>query len=339
MTRLDERLHLQLSSALVTLDEIRAAAIRIRGIARRTPLLEVPVAARRDGSSDPPALFLKCENLQVTGAFKIRGAVNMLAQLPAEARAAGVITYSSGNHGQAVALAAARSGTPAVVVMPEQAPAVKVDAVRRYGAEVIFAGTTSNDRKVRAEREAAARGLTMVPPFDHRWIIAGAGTTGLEIIEQCPQATTVFVPMGGGGQIAGVATAVKEMRGGVRVVGVEPEGASRMAAALAAGEPVALPGTRSIADGLLTLRPGDLTFAHARHYVDEVVSVTDGEIAAAVQWLFTEARLVAEPSGAAATAAALKSGPAPGTVAVVSGGNVEPADFARYITGTWNPEP
>jgi threonine dehydratase len=207
---------------------------------------------------------------------------------------------------------------------------VKVDGVRHFGAEVIFAGTTSADRKVRAEEVAAARGLTIVPPFEHRWIIAGAGTVGLEILEQCPQATTIFVPMGGGGQIAGVSAAVKGMRASVRVVGVEPVGAARMSASLAARRPVALERTSSVADGLLTLRPGDLTFAHVQAHVDEVVTVDDAAMIAAVKWLFREAHLVAEPSGAAAVAAALRAGVS-GAVAVVSGGNVDPLAFAKYI--------
>jgi threonine dehydratase len=303
---------------LVTLDDIRAAATRIRGVARRTPVLDVE------------GLALKCENFQPSGAFKVRGACNMLAQLPADARAAGVIAYSSGNHGQAVALVARSFGMPAVIVMPETAARVKVDGVRHFGAEVVFAGTTSADRKVRAEEIAAARGLTIVPPFDHPWIIAGAGTVGLEILEQCPQAATIFVPMGGGGQISGVSAAVKGMRSGVRVVGVEPSGAARMSASLAAQQPITLERSSSIADGLLTLRPGDLTFAHVRAHVDEVVTVDDAAMVAAVKWLFHEARLVAEPSGAAAVAAALRAG-APGAVAVVSGGNVDPAAFASYI--------
>src|SRR5688572_31825143 len=205
-------------AALVSLDDIRAAAGRIRGIAVRTPVLEV---------EDPP-LALKCENLQPMGAFKLRGACNMIAQLPPEARAAGVITFSSGNHGQAVALVARRFGIRAVVVMPRTAPRVKIDGVRQQGAEVILEGTTSLDRKVRAEAEAASRGLTIVPPFDHPAIIAGQGTVGLELLEQYPQVTTVYVPVGGGGLIAGVSAAIKQMRTGVRVIGVEPEGAPKM---------------------------------------------------------------------------------------------------------------
>ncbi len=261
----------------------------------------------------------------------------MLAQLPAEARAAGVITYSSGNHGQAVALVARSLRIPAVIVMPETAARVKVDGVRRFGAEVMFAGTTSADRKARAEDMAAARGLTIVPPFDHPWIIAGAGTVGLEILEQCPQATTIFVPMGGGGQISGVSAAVKGMRASVRVVGVEPVGAARMTASLAAQHPITLERSSSIADGLLTLRPGDLTFAHVQAHVDEVVTVDDAEMIATVRWLFHEARVVAEPSGAAAVAAALRAG-VPGAVAVVSGGNVDPEAFAAYISPEGPPQ-
>jgi len=313
----------ELSLMLVTLDDIRAAATRIRGVARRTPVLEIELTGR--------SLTLKCENLQPSGAFKLRGACNMVAQLQPAARAAGVITYSSGNHGQAVAMVARSFSIPAVVVMPETAPQVKVDGVRQFGAEVIFAGRTSADRKARAEDLAAERGLTIVPPFDHPWIIAGAGTVGLEILEQCPHATTVFVPMGGGGQISGVSAAVKGMRGGVRVIGVEPAGAARMSASLAAEHPVTLERATSIADGLLTLRPGDLTFAHVRAFVDEVVTVSDDEMIDAVRWLFHEAHLVAEPSGAAATAAALRAG-VHGAVAVVSGGNVDPVSYAGYIS-------
>jgi threonine dehydratase len=183
---------------------------------------------------------------------------------------------------------------------------------------------------VRAEEIAKTRGLTIVPPFDHPWIIAGQGTTGLEILEQHSQVRSICVPMGGGGQIAGVSAAVKRMRSSVRIIGVEPVGAARMTASLAAGTPVALATTVSIADGLLTLRPGDITFAHVQAFVDEVVTVSDEEIAAAMRWLFYEAKIVAEPSGAATVAAALRVNE-PDTVAVVSGGNVDPEVFAGYI--------
>jgi threonine dehydratase len=315
--------------SLVTLDEIRTAAARIAGVARRTPLLDV------GGIAGEPAFAVKCENMQPAGAFKIRGAYNMIAQLSPEARAAGVITYSSGNHGQAMALAAQRLGIRAVVVMPQTAPRVKVLGAKRLGAEVLFAGTTVLDRKSRAESEAAARGLTMVPPFDHPWIIAGQGTCGLEVVEQCPSLAAVYVPMGGGGLISGISVAVKSLRSGARVIGVEPEGAPKMTVSRAAGHPVTLPKTASIADGLLSIRPGDLTFAHVQALVDEVVTVSESEIAAAVKWLFDNANVVAEPSGAVGVAAVLREQRlAAGTVAIISGGNVAPEDYARYITGS-----
>jgi threonine dehydratase len=307
-----------LTETLVTLDEIEAAAERIRHVAVRTPLVDVA------------SLSLKCENLQPMGAFKIRGASNMLLRLGDAARS-GVITFSSGNHGQAVAMAAGMLGISAVVVMPETAPRVKVDGARKYGAEVIFAGTTLLDRQARAESEAASRGLTMVPPFDHPWIVAGAGTTGLEILEQRPEVSAVYVPMGGGGLIAGVSAAIKQRRPAVRVVGVEPEGAAKMSTSRAAGRPVTLATSASIADGLLALRPGDLTFAHVQAFVDEMVTVSEQSIARAIRWLFREARLVAEPSGAVTTAAILEGTAPPGAVAIVSGGNVSAEDYAEYL--------
>jgi threonine dehydratase len=303
---------------LISLDAIRDAAARIRGVARVTPLVDVSLEAGRP-------LRLKCENLQPAGAFKMRGAYHMVSRLDREARARGVITYSSGNHGQAVALAAQRLGAPAVIVMPTTAPAVKVEGVRSYGAEVIFEGTTSAQRKARAEAEASARGLTVVPPFDHPWIIAGQGTCGLEIVEQCPDVATVYVQIGGGGLISGVSAAIKRLRPSVRIVGVEPSGARKMGTSIDAGHPVTLEKTGSIADGLLPVRPGDLTFAHVQAFVDDLVTVEDEAIAAAALWLFRKAKLVVEPSGAATVAAVLgTSAPStPGTtVAVLSGGNV-----------------
>jgi threonine dehydratase len=316
------------STSLVSLDDIRAAAARIEGVARRTPLIVV------GGINGEPAFAIKCENMQPAGAFKIRGAYNMVAQLSAEARGAGVITYSSGNHGQAMALAARMLGIRAVVVMPETAPRVKVEGAERLGAEVIFAGTTVLDRKARAESEAAAHGLTMVPPFDHPWIIAGQGTCGLEIVEQCPAVSAVYAPMGGGGLISGVSVAVKSLRPATRVIGVEPEGAPKMTVSRAAGHPVTLPKTASIADGLLSIRPGDLTFAHVQALVDDVLTVSEPEIEAAVKWLFDHAKVVAEASGAVGVAAVLRQRPAAdGIVAIISGGNVPPEDFAKYITG------
>jgi threonine dehydratase len=334
-------------ASLVTLDEITAARERIVSAARVTPLLEVlwPADSRRPTSTSATAtadkpdsrLFLKAESLQPMGAFKIRGAFNMISQLAPSQLKRGVITYSSGNHGQAVAMAAQLLGAPAVIVMPTTAPAVKADGARSYGAEIQFAGTTSTDRKVHAERVAAERGLTIVPPFDHAHIIAGQGTAGLEILEQCPEVGAVYLPIGGGGLLAGVATAIKRSNPSVRLIGVEPEGAPTMKTAIAAGEPVSLPKTGSIADGLLTIRAGDATFAHARQFVDDFVTVPDEAIVKAVAWLFRHSRLVVEPSGATATAAVMLGlGDVMGAknvVAVVSGGNVAPDAFAKWVTG------
>jgi len=320
---------------LVTLDEIKAARERIRSSALYTPLLKAPWPGTQAQYAHQ-ALWLKCENLQPMGAFKIRGAFNMISQLSKDQLARGVITYSSGNHGQAVALAAQTLGAPAVIVMPTTAPQVKIEGCKSYGAEVIMEGTTSLDRQQRAEQEAAARGLTIVPPFDHKQIIIGQGTMGLEILEQCPDVGTVFVPVGGGGMASGVATAIKLSKPSVRIVAVEPKGAPKMSTSLAAGKPTTLPSSKSIADGLMNLRPGDITFAHIQKFVDEVVTVGEEDIAANVAWLFRNARLVVEPSGAITTAAvALGLGHVDASngavVAVVSGGNVAPEAFARYV--------
>ena len=323
-----------LSAPLVSLEAIRAAAIRIAIAARRTPLADVSHA----WPAGSPEFRLKCENLQPIGAFKVRGAFNMVAQLTPEQRRQGVITYSSGNHGQALAYAARFLGAPAVVVMPTTAPVVKVDGARRLGAEVIFEGTTSSDRKRRAESEAAARGLTMVPPFDHPWIVEGQGTVGLEILEQEPDVEVIYVPVGGGGLIAGVAAAVKALKPSVQIVGVEPTGAAKMTRSLEAGHPLTLDTVQSLADGLMPVAPTQLTFDHVQTLVDEMVTVTDDQIAAAVRWIFREGRLVAEPSGAAGVAAILDRfatgrrdrGP---IVAIISGGNVSPDVFAKILTG------
>ena len=317
------------ATAFVTLEDIRAAAARIAPIARVTPLVDVSGPAGRP-------LYLKAESLQPAGAFKIRGAYNMVAQLDAARRAAGVITYSSGNHGQAMALAARTLGAPAVVVMPTTASRVKVEGARAFGAEVILTGTTSADRRARAEAEASSRGLTMVPPFDHEWIIAGQGTAGLEILDQCPNVAAVLVPIGGGGLAAGVAAAIKQSRPDVKIIGVEPTGAAKMKRSVEAGHPVTLSSTETIADGLMPVRPGDLTFAHVQKFVDRVITVNDKQIISAVLWIFANARLVAEPSGAATTAAVLSGaldtalrvdGP---IVAIVSGGNMGVEKLAEW---------
>ena len=311
---------------LVTLDAIREAAIRIGSSVRRTPL--VPFAPR--GADD----FAKCENLQRAGAFKIRGALNMMLQLSEEDRRRGVVTYSSGNHGQAVALAAQMLGCQAVIVMPTTAPAIKVQGAQGFGAEVIYAGTTYPERRDRAEREASMRGMTIVPPFDHEHIIAGQGTLGLEVLDECPGATAVCVPLGGGGLISGVASAVKHMRPEVRIIGVEPAGAAKMTAALRAGRPVTLEKSASIADGLIALRAGDLTYAHVRAFVDRVITVDEDQIAEAVGWLARTAKMVVEPSGAvcvAALRAGLLGDVQGPVVAVLSGGNVSPELLARLV--------
>jgi threonine dehydratase len=216
-------------------------------------------------------------------------------------------------------------------VMPTTAPQIKVDGARGFGAEVILEGTTSVDRRRRAEQEAAARGLTMVPPFDHEWIIAGQGTLGLEILEQRPDVEAILVPVGGGGLLAGVSTAIKATKPSVRVIGVEPVGAAAMKASLDAGHPVTLEKTASVADGLMPVRPGDETFEHARRFVDEILTVDDDQIIDAVLWAFEKAKIVAEPSGAATIAAALYgrvdcAGP---LVAIVSGGNMAMGKLAE----------
>ena len=308
----------------ITLDDIRGAAARVSRIARVTPLLDISAQAGN-------TLLLKCENLQPGGAFKIRGAYNMVAQLSDEQRRRGVVTFSSGNHGQAMALAARELGAPAVVVMPTTAPKVKIEGVKGFGAEIIFAGTTSTERRERAEVEARARGLTIVPPFDHPWIVAGQGTVGLEILDQRPDVATVIVPIGGGGLAAGVAAAIKLSRPDVKVIGVEPAGAAKMKTSLDAGHPVTLDRTQSVADGLLPVRPGDLTFSLVQQFVDSVVTVDDRQIIDAVLWLDSSVHIVVEPSGAATVAAALAGAGAPGpTVAIISGGNIDPERLEEF---------
>jgi len=312
------------ATTLVTLEEIRCARERIKAIAKVTPLVDVSDLAGRP-------LWLKCESLQPGGAFKIRGAYNMVSQLTPDERRRGVITYSSGNHGQAVALAARELGAPAVVVMPTTAPKIKVDGAKGFGAEVVFEGTTSLHRRAKAEAIAAERGLVMVPPFDHAWIIAGQGTLGLEILDQLPGAKTVLAPIGGGGLVSGVSAAIKQSRPDVTVIGIEPAGAAGMKQSIEAGEVRTLEGSNSIADGLMAARPGDLNFAHVRTFVDRIDTVEDSEIAAAVRWLFVRAKIVAEPSGAATVAAALKRDYEGPVVAIVSGGNLDPGDLSKYL--------
>src|SRR5690606_8110945 len=254
---------------MVAQEAIRDAADRVRGVAIHTPLLPADWLTDEIGVE----VRLKCENLQRVGAFKLRGAYTMVSRLPDEQRRAGVITFSSGNHAQAVALAARHFGIPAVVVMPVTAPDVKVEGARRLGAEVVLEGTTSPERQARAEAIAAERGLTIIPPFDHPDIIAGQGTVALEILEDWPDLRAVLVPGGGGGLPSGTAAWVGAHRPDCAVIGVEPETAAAMRRSLDARNLVTIEPRPTIADGLAPLRPGDLTFAHARDLVDDVVTV------------------------------------------------------------------
>ena len=315
---------------LVSADDIRAAAARLQGPVVRTPLTA--------GPPQGPPFLVKPENLQPTGAFKLRGATNAVALLDPAQRARGVITHSSGNHGQALAYAAARLGAPCTVVVPDNAPKVKVDRMRERGARVVL--VPPERRTEVAEEMARAELLALVPPFDDRAVIAGQGTVGLEILEQSPEVTTIVVPVGGGGLASGVATAARAAGPRrVRVVGVEPELAADAAESLERGRRVAWEPERThrtMADGVRVCL-SDLTFEHLRDRLDAVVTVTEDEIARAVAHLALGARLVAEPSGALAAAAALaglvpaEPGRPEATVAVVSGGNIDPDLFARII--------
>ena len=305
---------------MVTAQDVREAAAALAGVAVRTPLRFV----------EPLNAYLKLESLQPVGAFKVRGAYNAVRRLTPDARRNGVITYSSGNHGQALAYVAQLVGVRAVVVMPETAPAVKVAGVKKWGGEVVLAGRTSDDRQRRAEEIAARDGLAIVPPFNHPDIVAGQASVGLEIAEQLPGVQTVLVPVGGGGLIAGVVTGLAAADSRARVWGVEPVGAPKLKRSLEAGHPVRLDRTASIADGLITLGVGEIPFAQLAAQGDRVAGVAlvdDGALREAVHFLWQHCQLAVEPSGAATTAA-VRSGavrPVSPTVLVVSGGNVDPS--------------
>lgn len=317
---------------MITLQDVKRAAKVVSKVAIRTPLLPMKFGER-------PDVWLKCENLQRAGAFKVRGAYHLVATLSPKVRRRGVVAYSSGNHAQGVALAAQLLGVPAVIVMLDQSVPHKVEGTKSYGAEVILGGASSEAIKDRAEAIAAERGMTLVPPFNHPKIIAGQGTVALEILQQLPSVKCVLVPIGGGGLTSGVATVLKTAKRGIRVIGVEPEGAAKMHDSLAKGELVTLPGTNTIADGLKPVRAGELTFEHVRRYVDEVVLVSDAEILDAARHLILKEKLVVEPSGAA-TVAAIRSGrarlPKGPAVAVLSGGN---ADVEGILKGTIESRP
>lgn len=313
---------------LLSLADLYAARDRIGDVALRTPLLPAPWA--------PGELLLKPESLQPIGAFKLRGAYNMVAALPPEVRARGVVTHSSGNHAQAVAYAARAFGVPAVVVMPQAAAPVKVAATRALGAEVLLVANA--ERESAAFAVAAERGLTVVPPYDDPFVVAGQGTVGLEICEDAPDVRTVLVPVSGGGLLSGVAVAVAALCPGARVVGVEPELAGDAAESFRRGERMVWSPERTfrtLADGLRTTSVGVLPWEHIQALVADVVTVTEAEIRAAMRVLATRARLVVEPSGAVAVAAYLGRGrpPAGRTVAVLSGGNVDPALLAEVLAG------
>lgn len=304
-----------------TAADVRSAAERIRGIARRTPVL---TSRLFDAAAGVSACF-KCEMFQRGGAFKIRGAANFLRQIPPSDLPRGVVAFSSGNHAQAVAIAAGELGTRATIVMPSDAPAAKLAATRAYGAEVILYDRLRDDREAIGRRISEDNGATLVPPFDHEWIIAGQGTAALELLEEIPDLEAVVAPIGGGGLISGCALIAKSVKPGIRVIGVEPEQANDTFLSLQAGRRVQIPPPDTMADGLRSPQPGALTFPIIEKEVDEVVLVSEDEIRAAQQFLATRLKIVAEPSGAVSAAAVLmrKLPPELRRVGVVlSGGNI-----------------
>ncbi len=315
----------------LTLDDFTSARERIKHRVHCTPMQTSTLLGREIGTE----LHLKCENFQKTGSFKVRGALNKLMQLDESARARGVITVSAGNHAQALAWAAAETGIPGTVVMPQDASKIKAEATAAYGAEVILHGTV-HDLFGKARELEQERGLTFIHPFDDPQIIAGAGSAGLEILEQCPRVTTIVVPIGGGGQISGIAGTTKASRPDLRIFGVEPTGASTMRQSLDAGHAVHADAIDTIADGLAPPMAGELNYEFVKEYVDDVVLVSDDEIVHAMGMLMSRAKLVTEPAGAAATAALLAGripvGPGDVVVALVSGGNIDPTSLLRLLT-------
>jgi threonine dehydratase len=315
-----------LELGMITLPDLHFAQSRLAGITTRTRLIEFPIR-----TEDPRRLFLKPENQQPIGAFKLRGAYNKIVSLTDQERQRGVITYSSGNHAQGVAYAARALNTKAIIVMPRTAPAIKRQATAKLGAKIVLVGPGSDERKARAEELAAQHGYIVVPPYNDEKIIAGQGTMGLEILEDLPEVETVLAPVGGGGLISGVAAAIKLSKPSVQVIGVEPELAGDAQASFRAGKVVQLPAeqvSRTIADGLRTQGIGDINFAHIQKFVDDIITVTEDEIREAMKLLAVNPQTIAEPSGAVATAGFLfHVDQLPGTtsnVAIISGGNVEP---------------
>ena len=317
---------------IVTLQDIREAQTRLHGVAFRTRLIEF-----HHSDLEPRRLFLKPENQQPIGAFKLRGAYNKIGSLSETERKRGVITYSSGNHGQGVAYAARALNIKAVIVMPGNAPAIKREATAALGAEIVLVGPGSAERQLKAEKLAAQHGYVIVPPFNDEQIIAGQGTIGLEILEDLPDVETVLTPVGGGGMISGVATAIKLSKPSIKIIGVEPELAADAQASLRAGKIVQFPASevsRTMADGLRTQSIGPINFEHIRRYVDDIVTVTEGEIREAVRLLAANPDTVAEPSGAVAVAGFLyRRDQLPKTtlnVAIISGGNIDPEMLKEF---------
>jgi threo-3-hydroxy-L-aspartate ammonia-lyase len=315
---------------VISLDDVRAAAVRIDGLARRTPVVTSRTLDDHAGAS----VFVKAECFQRGGAFKFRGAYNKISSIEPEQRSRGVLAYSSGNHAQAVSIAAGLLGTTATIVMPEDAPPAKVEATLGYGAEVIRYDRWTEDRDAIGRALADERGAVLVRPYDDPLVMAGAGTVALELLEDVPELDVLLVPVGGGGLIAGCATAAKALRPSIRVIGVEPETADDTRRSLAAGERVNIGVPRTIADGLQAAEPGELTFEVNRRLLDEVVAVSEEEIVDAMGFLFDRMKLVAEPSGAVGIAALLTgrvqaAGRRVGVV--ISGGNVGVARFAALL--------
>jgi threonine dehydratase len=315
--------------SLVTVAEVRAAAELLAGVARVTPL----EGSRALAELVSGPVWLKCENLQRAGSFKIRGAYVRIARLTDEQRRRGVVAASAGNHGQGVALAASLLGARATVFMPQGAPLPKIEATRAYGATVVLAGGGLEEALEQAAARAGEDGSTLIHPFDHRDIIAGQGTVGLEILDQCPDVRTVVVSTGGGGLISGVAAAIKGQRPEVRVIAAQAAGAAAWAPSLAAGRPLRLASTSTIADGIAVAVPGEVTFAHVTRLVDGVVEVSDEDISAALLLMLERAKLVVEPAGAAGVAAVQRDPGAftPPVVCVLSGGNIDPLLLNRVI--------
>ncbi len=315
----------------VTLGDIRDAATRLEGVAHRTPVLRSRTLDRLAGTE----LHLKAENFQRMGAFKFRGAYNAVSRLAPEQRAKGIAAYSSGNHAQAVALAAREFGTTAVILMPADTPASKQAATAGYGAEIITYDRYTGDRVALGAALAAERGLALIPPYEHPHVIAGQGTAALELLDEAGELDALLTPVGGGGLMAGCATAAKGLYPAIRTIGVEPEAGDDTRRSLAAGERVAIPVPRTIADGQAADIPGELTFSVNRRLLDEVVLVSDDEIRTAMRFAFERLRIVLEPSGATGLAALLAGRVQPlprRTGVILSGGNIDAVRFAELVT-------